>query len=229
MITTHEAILTTDDDRPFTVEDPAPLESATLFKVISDQIWDQRQLNIDTTSWSTTANLDAEQALNEVTTQLKEIDEKFDISSGEEDLKLTGRWNESVEIARSKLITPRQSTLTTFNWDAHSTIRIVYIDDERHVAQFSDGHRDYSRELEAKFWFTVDDQTLIASYSMQRHQYDQDIPTSVSASIWYSHFAETGYEGSGIFRAELSEEKELTLLQIFARIGGISLDDQYLA
>lgn len=227
MAITHEAILTTDNDRPFTVHDPEPLASASQFIFISDRVWDQRDPGIvDAASWSTTADLDAREALQEVTAQLQELDERFDISTGDKGLKLSGSWNEKVTISRSRLVTPSQSALTTCNWDSLFDSRTVLVDERRHVARFTDGHRDYSRELSTKFWFRVNELTLVASFTMQRHQYDQDQPVTVGASAWYSRFAETGYEGSGICRVELSEQQELALLETFARIGGISLDDQ---
>lgn len=208
-----------------TIPDVEPTESAALFWQISDEIWRQKPKDLDLTCnavESAMPVLEARDALNEV---IGGISRKLLVSGVDKTIKLYGRRDEEVELKPKLLDSPISSDVGTFNWDEQSTWSHANIDGKLEGVEFTDGHRDRYRELYAGLWFKDEDnQHVNLTYSMQRIQYKQDRPTSLTMSIWYNRFAETGYEGNHLKHAKLSMEQELRVLRVFQAIGGITLD-----
>lgn len=214
------------------LEDPTPLRSAQLFKFISDKVWQSRPAGRGYifTSYSSPSVLDPAQALSVANEAAGSIDESLVIAGTERNLTLRGSRGEDVTIESGQKATPESASMETFNWDDGFTTRsfIEGSDGEgrRTVFRFSDGHVDYARELSVNFHFPIGEHSrLVLGYSAQRYQYKQDLPTTVSSTVWFSDFAETGYEGNSLHRAEMTEEQELIMLRALAQIGGVSLDD----
>lgn len=216
-------VMDTGEERA--IPDVEPVESAKLFWQISDGIWQQRPENLSLTFHavdSVMSVLEARDTLNEV---IGGISKKLLVSGVNKTIKLYGHRDEEVELTPKLLDSPISSCVGTFNWDERNTSRYTEIDGKMEVIAFTDGHQDRHRELYAGLWFKdEDDQHVDLTYSMQRIQYKQDRPTSLTMSIWYSRFAETGYEGNHLKHVPLSIEQELRVLRAFQAIGGITLD-----
>jgi hypothetical protein len=224
MAETHEAKLMRNPQRRVTVEDPEPLRSAKLFKYISDKVWEQRR---STDDWAVhiielaVSPADALVAMNGVA---RAIDERLVLASANEDVKLTVRSGENVAIPRSSLTIPRMASLRTYNWDESSTSRQIEIGGERFGAKFTDGHRDYARELGADFYFRPEGDWLTVNYAIERRQPGQGDLASLSARVQFSRAAESGCEGTLLYNRVLTEGQEIATLNAFAHIGGIAIE-----
>lgn len=220
----HEAVLTTRNDEPFTVLDYEPLESAKLFKAISDKIWEGHPDASILADWGVEATIDPEEAIGRVTGLLADINPDLVIPSGDQNLRLSGSYSRSLTLPSQLFLEPSQARIKTANWDSQFGLtRHVEVNGRRESARFTDGHQDYARDLSAKFIFDIDGEDIVLSYSMQRWQHRQDLNTRILGKIWYSGFAEQGYGGKQFGSIELSEQQEVSLLESFATIGGISL------
>ncbi len=222
MAETHTVVFPYEEGKPqISIEDPEPLHSANLFKSISDAIWDRRRENWDWAEWSIESVLDPQEALSRANVVAEAIDQRLLLAGAGKDLRLHGGRSERAKISSNTLMVPEAVSLETFYWDNRWEGRQIKVDGDMKYAKFTDGHFDYARELSARFHFATRRGALVVSYLMQRYQYQQAEPTTLNAHVWYSPFAETGYEGNSLQRVEMTEEQELTMLKVFADIGGI--------
>ncbi|HSW36783.1 MAG TPA: hypothetical protein VLG37_00235 [Candidatus Saccharimonadales bacterium] len=212
------------EGEPTIIEDSEPLESAKLFKHISDAVWERRPSNHPLNFIRIPVLTEPGNAMAEATATMEHIDRRLIIGTAATGLHLTGPWGQKVVIKPSVLEQPQASAVETFVWDDLNTGRLLELNGERKFAKFTDQHRDYSRELSLGFWFDPDNgSTLSLSYVMQRSQVGQDKPTEISLRHWYSDFAESGYEGNSRFSRRLTVEQETKVLELFAKLGGIAL------
>lgn len=223
MAETHQAELFDNPGQIVTITDPDPLESARLFKFVSDRVWGRDEDNRMSVRY-TPSVVPANEALVMLNDVISEIGQHLIVAGGDSDLKLLGGRNEEVEITQNVLATPEDASLETFNWDEQWTYRPITVDGERTFAQFTDGHFDYARELAAGFHFRPAGEALVVRYVMQRYQYGQDSTTELYTHVWHSRFAETGYEGNALDSQELTEAQEIAVLNVFAHIGGIATE-----
>lgn len=223
MVETHQAEIDRDGSKTVvTLTDPTPLRSAKLFRFVSDKVWEQRPDNDRWAMFGIEAAMPAPEALTAINKVIGAIDEKLVIAGGSKDLNIGGGRGERARISKKTLAAPEAAYLETYNWDSRWNGRSVKIDGERHYAEFTDGHLDYARELSAGFVFSPKGNRLAVSYGMQRYQYGQAEPTRIFSHVWYSRFAETGYEGNAQHFTELTVAQETDVLKVFADIGGIS-------
>lgn len=222
MAETHEVEL--PDNQRLTVEDPEPLRSARLFKFVSDALWSRRPVGYDWLTFGTNTVLPDPEALALVHETVAGIDTTLVPALSKKNLKLIGSYGEKVLIPRSELQVPSQISVNTMNWDERFGYRQLMVDGERTYGAFVDGHVDYARQLSVNLHFDVDKANLTTSYVMQRYQDGQADPTTLNNSVWYSAFAESGYEGNSYGSTELTEAQEITMLEAIAKIGGISLE-----
>lgn len=212
------------------VEEPEPLASAVLFKAVSDKIW-ERRTNEHLTFVDAPLEASPIEARDRLNDTLRSIDESLVIAGAGKaiDLGVPYPGEEPVVIAAEALHEPIRARVGTYNWDAQGgTWRFVEIDGERQGAEFIDGHLDYQRELYAKLRFSAPGQQgirTVLTYAMQRYQMGQAGTTKLHINIWDSRFAETGYEGHPRGSVELTEAKELTMLETIKTLGGITLGE----
>lgn len=222
----HKAKLVFEKGKPkIDVVDEEPLRSARLFTYVSDQIWERRPRNHTWADYSVSAVVPPEEAFALANETAGGIDPRLVLARSVINL---GKYRSDAEpdviIPSDTLLVPEAAWVDTFNWDARNTGRIVKRNGKNLYAQFVDGHRDYSRELGVHFRFKWDKSIVALKYVMQRAQDYQGEPTDLSAGVWYSGFAETGYESDIMHDIELTEEQETAMLTVMARIGGIALD-----
>ena len=203
-----------------------PIESAQLFKTISDRVWAQRNPDSPlsfTRSLSVISPIEARDQINEA---VGEIDEHFLIASDDEAFELGTPYPDAEEVIVTKadLKAPNTAALETYNWDDRRDLRWIDRDGERTAVEFTDGHSDYKRELSAKLWFQKDKAQMSTSYTIHRDQARQGSTTKLYLGLWHSDFAETGYEGHQLVNAEMTEEQELRVLEVMQKMGGIVLD-----
>lgn len=98
-----------------------------------------------------------------------------------------------IVIPRRMLIIPTSAFVETLNLDDRNTGRVVFGDDEKHkYASFTDGHRDYSRELSASFSFDKDGNRAVVTYTMQRAQHFQGEATDLYINLYHTAFSGLG-------------------------------------
>ena len=217
-------VMETGEER--TIADVVPTESAELYWQISDGIWRRKPAELKLACYrmpSIMPTLEARDALNEVFT---DIDEELVVSGIGKAVKLAGSHPfGEVEFSPELLDNPAGSHVGTFNWDQRNTWRPADIDGREGVVEFTDDHKDKHRELFAGFDYRDDKRRIVELiYSMQRMQYKQDHPTYLLMRIWYSEFADIGYEGDHLKRVLLSVEQELKVLGVFQAMGGVALE-----
>jgi hypothetical protein len=217
-----------EENEELTIEDAPPLQSARLFKSISDAIWARRPFRHELvwSDFSVAAVLEPDIALSSANEVASRIESGLVLAGAARDLVLKGPRGEEVTIRAGQIATPMAATIETFNWDEAFRGRQVLNSDGSHAyARFTDGHVDYARELSANFHFTIEPRSrLVLSYSAQRYQFNQDKLTKLSSHAWLSDFAEHGYGGNSLQSAELTEDQEIDMLKVFAQIGGISVN-----
>ena len=216
-----------DTDEIIDVDMGEPTRSSKMFKHISDEIWKQRKSNDLAVAWLP-RNLDAAD-LDEFNKTLVSIDGEL-VLAGEttrREVEISDPYGgEELRFSSQDLTTPSGGGIETFNWDERMRWSLLDVnkDTGRHdVAHWVDEPAWY-RELGVRFEFSLPSREWAnVHYSLQRLQEHQSDPTSVYANIWYSGYAETGYEGHSIGRAELTDEQEMKLLRTIARLGGVGL------
>lgn len=209
--------------------DPDPLDSAILFKALSDRI-----LELKTDYPNDCSNIvpavvhpvEARDAINEV---LGEIDEGMVVSGVGKPYEIGGRW--PVTLPAGDLETPTEVSIQSRWFDWTNNHRLL-AEDERDLvdddgawlktAVFSDGHVDYRREIKANLAFRADLLTNLY-YEIERWQKDQGSPTELKMHVW-SGRSPMSYLDYLERKAPLTVEQELRVLRLFQGIGGISLD-----
>lgn len=224
MAETHQGELLNKKGRIVTIEDPVSLGSAVLFKEVSDKIWAKSPEKNKMAMFALSSVLAPHDALKITTDVVNEINPDASILNGTKDISLHGPRNDDVIIPLNKLQSPAYASVETFNWDDRHTGRHTIVDGERDYVSFTDGHRDYARELSASFSYDIDSDQLSISYQMQRYQYNQGKPTTLHSTVWYGAFVETGYEGSTLYSTELTPDQEIKMLRVIAKLGDISLE-----
>ncbi|HVX24649.1 MAG TPA: hypothetical protein VG992_04920 [Candidatus Saccharimonadales bacterium] len=210
-----------------TLEDPEPLASAVLYKQLTDQLWEHnRPSNPDWASTMARIVTPLPEAWAATAEMLADIDDRLDLTKRAGGLALRGPWNDEVVFPAEQLQEPKAAGIEVFRWDPRFDGRVI--DEKFTYADFIDGHRDYSRELSLRFHFDVQHNdrsgSLNLGFPIQRSQARQDQTVSMSSHVWYSGFAETGYEGNSQVFVDLSEAQEIAMLQLIAKLGDITLD-----
>lgn len=221
----HARILGTDE--MITITDGAPLESAKLFKSISDEIWDDPRHDQSSLSFRRVASVvTAEEARDIMNGAVRGIDEGLVISGIGKALDIGPRHyggSEHVIVEPEILDNPDGAEVLTSNWDKSMSQRKILHNGEEVIAEFTDGHKDYCRELEAR----IATKSGIINYTMQRTQEMQEETTQISLSMFHFDFAQTGYDGHLIALAEPSEIDELRVLKAMAQIAGIDTERRH--
>lgn len=204
------------------VEDPDPIESAKLFKSISDNIWKNKEPG-GLTQERVECAIDPTEARDAINEVLKGIDEKLVISGIGKALDLGLSWygeRKPVIVEAEVIDSIASAAIKTHNWDSRMTGTLLEIDGERVGVEFMDGHTDYYRELAAML-FT---EAGTITYAMQRQQAQQGGSAGMYLNFSHSDFLETGYEGHQLATVGLTEEQEIEFLKVLQRMGGIELD-----
>ncbi len=200
-------------------QDVEPLESAILFKNVSDAIWAQKPENMKLARHRVASGLNALEVRDSLNEIVGDVDQNLVISGiGKAlDLGAIDSTMKPVIIDAEIIDNPVSAVVETFNWDNFNTLRYVELDGKSKAVKFMDGHKDYSRELSIKLNLG---KSAVANYVMQRVQADQDSPTSINLSVWHSAFAISGYEGQHITSSVLSEHHEIQALNLIQRMVG---------
>ena len=211
------------------VRDPEPLESAEVFKRLSDAIWDQREVRgRDTLRATIPVVVEPDEARDQLNEVVGAIDRRFVYSGTKRALKLKGGWSSKEEhtIPAQALASPIGVSLAVFNRDhIEGKGRDVKVNGHYQVAQFPKGQRDWHRNLQTTLAFDEDGRaTPQFRYSIWRDLPTQDRLTCLDLNVHYSPLAWGGYEGHGIYSKNLSVEQELRVLELFQSLGGISLE-----
>lgn len=225
MAETHEAEIRNDNNRKIIIEDLEPLRSAKLFKYVSDAVWSRKPEDDEWAIFGVKSNIPPQDALENINEIVAKIDSQLVLAGNSKDMTLSGPRGESVTIPARELVRPNSVSLTTYIWDERYTGRSIESDGKFVYAHFTDGHVDYARELRTNYKFTTELGQFAVSYVMQRRQYDQAYTTDLHANVWFSGFAETGYEGATLNTIELTEARETDVLNLYATIGGVSLEE----
>lgn len=212
------------------IEEAEPLASAVLFKTVSDKIWEHHTNEhltfVDAPLES--SPIEARDRLNNV---LRSIDDNLVIAGGDKavDLGTPYPGEEPIVIEAEDLREPIKARVGTYNWDARGGAwRFVELEGERQGVEFIGDHRDYQRELYAKFGFSAPGRQgirTVLTYAIQRYQWAQAGTTNLYVNVWDSRFAETGYEGHPKGSVELTEAQELAVLETMKTLGGITLGE----
>lgn len=226
MAETHKAKLVFEKGKPeIDVIDDEPLYSATLYKYISDKIWEQKPRKDKWTVWGIDSVVPPEDAYAMMNDVVGMIKKQLVLTNKRINLGKKYDKGPDIVIPRRMLNTPVSAFVETLNWDDRNTGRVVFGDDEKHkYARFTDGHRDYSRELNASFRFDKDGHRAVVTYAMQRAQHFQGKPTDLYVSLYHTAFQDQGYEGDVQHVTELTEQQEINVLRVMAKMGGIALN-----
>lgn len=206
-----------------TLSDVEPLDSAAKFWRVSDAIWRQKPATLKLACFSMAAKmpvLEARDTLNEV---LAAIDEKLVVSGINKAMKLEGpHSDDKITLMPALLASPAEVHVGTYNWDQRNNWRYATINGEQQGVEFTDGHKDYHRELFASFDFRdkKNRSTARLNYSVQRIQMSQDTTISLNMSIWHSDFAANGYEGNQLQEVPLTVAQEFKLIDAFQAMSG---------
>lgn len=206
-----------------TIPDAEPLESISLYKTISDKIWEQSG-NTDfaeATVRTVISPLETQDAINEV---VGNMGKRFVLSGINKSLKLTGpRREDKIKLSAEYLNVPYSAFIGTFKWDRRLDTRTVMVDKKWKTYEFTDGHLDFHRDLFAQLVFRDKNFCTILTWSAQRLQPYQDRLTSLSLNAWHDDFAESGYEGTYLVNKKLSVVQEIEFLKMIRTIGGLSV------
>lgn len=222
----HKAKLVFEKGKPeIDVIDDVPKQSAVLFKHVSDKIWEQKPQKDRWAVWSIGSVIPAEDAFVLANDAVKAVRDDLVVTERKINFGKKHQNDDDLIVPANTLTTPKSASVETFNWDRIQTGRPVDVDGRHAYAKFADKHRDYARELSAKFRFEVDRSTVIVKYVMQRYQYYQGDLTDLQVVVSHSSFQEMGYDGHHQKDVELTEEQEINILKVIAKIGGIALHD----
>lgn len=207
------------------VPDVEALPSSSLYLDTSNELWKRKKeanilsfVRVESTMPPLQARMELNKALEAIAPQLALNGLKRAVSLNDP------YSNEAVRLEPDFFSTPSYAGVETFNWDYNGKYRRMKIDGVVEAVEFTDGHLDYQRELGAQFHYEKDGKFVSVSHAIHRSQSWQDQLATVSTNVWFSEFAETGYEGSIIAHAEMTPEQETAVVQVMRRMAGLSID-----
>lgn len=207
------------------VPDVEPLPSASLYLDISNELWKRKKEANILSFVRFESAVPALQARMEMNEALEAIAPQLALDGLKRAVSLNDPYsNEAVRFEPDFFNAPSYAGVETFNWDYSGKYRRMEIDGIVEAVEFTDGHLDYQRELGAQFHYEKDGKLVSVSHSIDRSQSWQDQPATVSTNVWFSEFAETGYEGSVIAHAEMTPEQETAVVQVMRRMAGLAID-----
>jgi len=215
----YPAKLNNSTGRLMVFEDAIPLESAVLFKHISDEVWKEKPEHYEGFDAAKEYSTDPAGMLAQTNQELGKIDKGLVISSYQE-LIVDNASDDQVILPGSTFVMPEKVWLSTRNFDKQNTYRTIRVGDEIITAEFENGHCDYSRELSTNFVFPGD---VHIQYLMHRDQEHHHKSGVIFAHAWYRDLIDDKHTRTDLFGTKLTESQETDVLKLFAKIGNISL------
>ncbi len=199
------------------IQDSEPLSSASKYKQLSDFIWAQRPENSQLSSHLVSSDLSPPEVRDTLNEIAGEVNEKLIISGIGKALYLgqIDRDSDPIAINAEIIDNPVSVAVETFNWDEGNVRRYTEVNGKKEVVEFTDGHRDYYRELCIKLGLGRD---AVATYSIQRRQTYQSDTTELFLNVWHKAFAEMDYAGHQIVDSDLTEQQENRILDLIQRM-----------
>jgi hypothetical protein len=206
-----------------TIEDVEPSISALRFKELSDKIWAMKPEDNRLSMFGVDIKKPLE-SRNDLNETLKEIDHELVISGIHRAVLIhASRQEEDLEISPNLLTNPVSGSVGTFNWDWENVWRFADVNGKKQAVEFTDGHRDFFREIYCNFNFYHKDNPMQLSYSIQRIQARQDRNATLTMTLWDGRDAYSGYEGEVLKHSAISMDQEKEIIDRFAFFGGIAL------
>lgn len=214
-----------ESGKRMTVPDVKPLPSASLYLDTSNELWRRKNQANMLSLVRIESVVPPLQARTEMNGALEAIAPQLALDGLKQAVSLNDPYsNEAVLFEPDFFNAPAYAGVETFNWDYSGKYRRMEIDGVVEAVEFTDGHLDYQRELGAQFHYEQDGKFVSVSHAIHRSQSWQDQPATVSTNVWYSEFAETGYEGSIIAHAEMTVEQEAAVVLAIRRMAGLAID-----
>jgi hypothetical protein len=207
---------------------PEPIASASLFKDLSDVIWDQRMDShaLHNTSYNTRLSTEftpgrAMKCLDRMVG--KHIDPYGILGGAGESLILKDADGNALPIDADRLYYPASIMVGTENRDPDGRVRKIPLDDEDKYIQFTEGHRDYHRSVYALLSSAdSENHPFTIKYGIWRDETTQNQTSKLTTLIDHPYLSEDETpKNIGDFK--LSERQEIRFLRCIQELGGISI------